>query len=434
MADRIAYAELHCHTNFSFLDGASAPDELVERAVGARADRAGGHGPPGPVRRGPLRGGGRGGGAPPGHRGRDRARSTRPSRIPGGIVVPARRPARRRGRDRSGAPDGSAPALPVEGLPGPAAPGRGPACPAIGRRSRRTCAASATASARAAPRPAGSRRGRLPEPVPARLAGRTWPGRRACRASRQALLAEHAEGLVALSGCRDGRDRPAAPGRRSGRGAGRRRAAMRRSFAARRLAGRLADARPASSSSCSTTSCPTTTGSWPRPRALAEELGPAGRRHERRPLRPARGPRAARRADRDPPRPDARDAGRPAPAGRRVVPEVGRRAGGAAARRPGRRIATGAADGPRLGGGHRHSAGELAAACSVDLGFERYRFPGFAVPGRRDAVLVPRGAVPRGRPAALPPADAGGGPSSSPTSSTSSSGPAWPSSSSSAGT
>ena len=26
------YAELHCHTNFSFLDGASAPDDLVERA------------------------------------------------------------------------------------------------------------------------------------------------------------------------------------------------------------------------------------------------------------------------------------------------------------------------------------------------------------------------------------------------------------------
>ncbi len=28
-----AYAELHCHTHFSFLDGASAPDELVGRAV-----------------------------------------------------------------------------------------------------------------------------------------------------------------------------------------------------------------------------------------------------------------------------------------------------------------------------------------------------------------------------------------------------------------
>ena len=28
-----SYAELHCHSNFSFLDGASAPDELVDRAV-----------------------------------------------------------------------------------------------------------------------------------------------------------------------------------------------------------------------------------------------------------------------------------------------------------------------------------------------------------------------------------------------------------------
>src|SRR3954453_8054567 len=28
-----SYAELHCHTNFSFLDGASAPDELAERAI-----------------------------------------------------------------------------------------------------------------------------------------------------------------------------------------------------------------------------------------------------------------------------------------------------------------------------------------------------------------------------------------------------------------
>ncbi len=28
-----AYAELHCHSHFSFLDGASAPDDLVDRAV-----------------------------------------------------------------------------------------------------------------------------------------------------------------------------------------------------------------------------------------------------------------------------------------------------------------------------------------------------------------------------------------------------------------
>jgi len=29
----VGYAELHCHTNFSFLDGASHPEELVDEAV-----------------------------------------------------------------------------------------------------------------------------------------------------------------------------------------------------------------------------------------------------------------------------------------------------------------------------------------------------------------------------------------------------------------
>src|SRR3954465_9069374 len=29
----VPYAELHCHTNFSFLDGASPPEELVEEAA-----------------------------------------------------------------------------------------------------------------------------------------------------------------------------------------------------------------------------------------------------------------------------------------------------------------------------------------------------------------------------------------------------------------
>ena len=32
-ADRVGYAELHCHSNFSFLDGASHPEELIEEAV-----------------------------------------------------------------------------------------------------------------------------------------------------------------------------------------------------------------------------------------------------------------------------------------------------------------------------------------------------------------------------------------------------------------
>src|SRR5438046_6177001 len=30
---RVPYAELHCHSNFSFLDGASHPEELAEEAV-----------------------------------------------------------------------------------------------------------------------------------------------------------------------------------------------------------------------------------------------------------------------------------------------------------------------------------------------------------------------------------------------------------------
>ncbi len=32
--DVVPYAELHCHSNFSFLDGASGPDALVEEAIG----------------------------------------------------------------------------------------------------------------------------------------------------------------------------------------------------------------------------------------------------------------------------------------------------------------------------------------------------------------------------------------------------------------
>src|SRR5215207_1911142 len=32
-ADAVPYAELHCHTNFSFLDGASHPEELAEAAA-----------------------------------------------------------------------------------------------------------------------------------------------------------------------------------------------------------------------------------------------------------------------------------------------------------------------------------------------------------------------------------------------------------------
>src|SRR5690606_2452708 len=33
VAGEVPYAELHCHSNFSFLDGASHPEELVETAA-----------------------------------------------------------------------------------------------------------------------------------------------------------------------------------------------------------------------------------------------------------------------------------------------------------------------------------------------------------------------------------------------------------------
>ena len=73
------YAELHCHSNFSFLDGASHPEELAEEAhrLGLSAPR--GHRPRRALRRGPLRGGG----AParPAHglrRGADPRASSRP--------------------------------------------------------------------------------------------------------------------------------------------------------------------------------------------------------------------------------------------------------------------------------------------------------------------------------------------------------------------
>ena len=143
--------------------------------------------------------------------------------------------------------------------------------------------------------------------------------------------------------------------------------------------------------------------------------GAAGRRDQRRPLRAPGGPRAPGRPDRDPPRPLAGRARGPAPAGRRVVPQGRGRAARAAARRP----ATAAAD-PVLA--RRWRGGDRG------VGGDRGRLPGRArvravplpgLPGAQgpDAVLPPLGAVLGGRPAALPPADAGRRQRSWPTSS-----------------
>ena len=54
------YAELHCHSNFSFLDGASHPEELVAEAARLGPRRPRPHRPRRPVRGGPLRRGGPG--------------------------------------------------------------------------------------------------------------------------------------------------------------------------------------------------------------------------------------------------------------------------------------------------------------------------------------------------------------------------------------
>ena len=76
-----AYAELHCHSNFSFLDGASHPEELVEEAARLGPRGPGPHRPRRLLRRRPLRrGGGRAGRA---HRLRRRAHPRPAPPVPG---------------------------------------------------------------------------------------------------------------------------------------------------------------------------------------------------------------------------------------------------------------------------------------------------------------------------------------------------------------
>jgi error-prone DNA polymerase len=194
----MTYAELHCHTNFSFLDGASPADELMERAIelGMSALAVTDHqGLYGVVR---FVDAARGAGLHP-VVGLEVELLDPVVDDPAGIVRPPRRPVRGAGRETTGA----VPAIvPTEGLP-------------------------------ARPR---LERARLPghrEPVKEDLRGISEPVRgphllllarddagyrSLCRlVSRanlagtkgvprftQALLADHVEGLVALSGCREG--------------------------------------------------------------------------------------------------------------------------------------------------------------------------------------------------------------------------------------
>ena len=240
---RCAYAELHCHTNFSFLDGASAPDELVERAVELGPDRA------------------------------------RASPITRACTASVRFSDRRRGGRASSRSSASRSSCATRSSPDPA-----------GSSSRPGGASGAAAGAgagRSGARRLGRREGvpDRPRPERARLPGhreavkedrrgigerqrgphlvllaRDATGYRSlCRlVSRanlagtkavprfdQALLAEHAEGLVALSGCREGEIARRLRVGRSRRARGRRRRCSRRRYGRRRVPSRAVAPPPA---------------------------------------------------------------------------------------------------------------------------------------------------------------------------------------------
>ena len=211
---------------------------------------------------------------------------------------------------------------------------------------------------------------------------------------RHALLEEDHDGVIALSGCRDGE---IARRLRVGDRAGARAAAER--YAS--IFGR-GDGPATSGFFIELVASPAARRRLARRRigGARRRARLAGRRHERRPLRDPRRPRVPRRPDRDQARSDARHAGRPPSARCRVVPQVGRGAGGARGR-----LRRG--DGASLARGHR----DVGRGRGVVLGRSRVRavpLPGLPGPARGDAVLLPVGAVLGGRPEALPPADLGG--------------------------
>ena len=393
------YAELHCHTNFSFLDGASRARRPGRAGRRAGADRAGRHRPRTACT---ARSGSSARPRPSGSirsSGSRSSCSTRPSPDPDGIVVPPRRragdAARRRpadGRRRSRADRPS-----TEGLPAPAPARARRGCPAIATRSRRTCAGSASAArgphlvllARVA--------GRLAEPVPARLAGEPGRDQGACRGSARRCSPSTPRASSRCPAAATGSSR-AGCGWAIGRARGPSPSATRRCSGAatgrptQRLLHRAVAPPPA------------------RRRLARRGVGgagrrarPAGRRHQRRPLRPPEDRELAdvltairhgRTLDTlgDLRRPDGES-----------YLKSGGGAGGAAAGAPADGAAA-AAPGRR---GSRPSV-ELAASCSVDLGFEQYRFPGFPVPDGETPFSYLVGAVLGGRPEALPPADLGG--------------------------
>jgi error-prone DNA polymerase len=200
------YAELHCHTNFSFLDGASAADELVDRAVelGLSALAVTDHlGLYGVVR---FSTAAREAGLQP-VIGLELELLDAFGPDPDRIVVPHRRAARRGGRRAAGpgAAAGSRTAAPGpvdDGVPVRPRPERArlPGHRDPVREDLRT-----VGEEQRGPHLVLLARDRIGYRSLCRLVSRAnLAGTKGVPRFSQALLAEHAEGLVALSGCRDG--------------------------------------------------------------------------------------------------------------------------------------------------------------------------------------------------------------------------------------
>ena len=350
-ACRTRYCELHAHSNFSFLDGASHPEELIARAAHAGHAGAGRHRPRRPVRRGPPLEGG----APDRT---DAARDGRP--LPGAPDHRARagHPARRgRAAPRASRAEAERPAARRAAR---AEAGRASSTPA---RSRATTSSCWRATSTATPRCRGS------------PAAATWPGRSSTRSSSGSWWRRRSTRRAATWSAS-----PAAATARC-------RATCWPASATRRStphgAGRGTSPTATSRSSCRTTSQPDDDWLVAQLAELADEAGlPTVVTNEVHYAEPG-GPSAPGRARLHPPRRHARRGARAAPAERRVPAEDAapswRRIG---AGLPDERSRRAWAD------GMAQAAPPSAGRAGWTSDFERYRFPGFTVPEGETRVLI----------------------------------------------
>ncbi|MEX1168564.1 MAG: PHP domain-containing protein [Chloroflexota bacterium] len=366
---KIPYAELHCHTNFSFLDGASPADDLVERAVElgltglAVTDHAGLYGA---VR---FVSAAEAAGLHP-VVGLEIELLDPAVADPDGIVL-SRRRSRRRSRPARDAANGGPEPTVIEGVPSRPRPSR---ALLPGHRDPVKEDLRGIRERTRGPHLVLLARSQVGWRSLCRLVSRAnLAGAKSVPRFRQALLAEHTEGLVALSGCGEGE---LARRLRAGDRAGARAVAER--YAA--LFGR-GDG-PATAGffiELSHHLLPDDDWLVSESAGLAETLGL--------PVIATNDVHYARPEDRE--LADVLAAIRHG----RTLDTLGdlRRPDGESYLKSGEEMArlppgdaVAAAD-PRTARAWREgisTAVELAASCSIDLGFEQYRFPGFPVPDR----------------------------------------------------